>query len=52
MARAQREKDSSSPKLCTRGPPTTTRRAPRRDAMIPSARSAANACRTVPRDTE
>jgi hypothetical protein len=30
----------------------TTRRAPRRDAMIPSARSAANACRTVPRDTE
>ena len=52
IARAQRENDSSSPNDCTRGPPMTTRRAPRRDAITPSARSAANACRTVPRDTE
>ena len=52
MALAQRENDSSSPKLCTRGPPMTTRRAPRRDAITPSARSAANAWRIVPRDTE
>ena len=52
MARAQRENDSSSPKLCTLGPPMTTRRAPRRDAITPSARSAANAWRIVPRDTE
>ena len=51
MARAQRENDSSSPKLCTLGPPMTTRRAPRRDAITPSARSAANACLIVPRDT-
>src|SRR5450756_2961773 len=41
MARAQRENDSSSPKDCTLGPPRTTRRAPRRDAITPSARSAA-----------
>jgi hypothetical protein len=52
IARARRENDSSSPNDCTRGPPMTTRRAPRRDAITPSARSAANACRTVPRDTE
>jgi phage repressor protein C with HTH and peptisase S24 domain len=39
-------------KLCTLGPPMTTRRAPRRDAMTPSARNAANAWRMVPRDTE
>src|ERR1700722_9512420 len=48
---AQREKLASSPKLCSWGPPSTTRRAPRREAITPSARSAANACRIVPRDT-
>ena len=52
IALAQRENESSSPKLCTLGPPMTTRRAPRRDAITPSARSAANACRIVPLDTE
>ena len=51
IARAQRENDSSSPNDWTLGPAMTTRRAPRLDAITPSARSAANACRTVPRDT-
>ena len=49
--RAHREKLTRSVKFCSFRPPRTTRRAPRRDAITPSARSAANACRTVPRDT-
>ena len=52
MCSASAKITPSSPKLCSWGPPSTMRRAPRREAITPSARSAAKACRTVPRDTE
>ena len=46
------ERQQFAEALQARAAPITTRRAPRRDAITPSARSAANACLIVPRDTE
>ena len=49
---AQAENEISSSKLCVSVGRATTGRRPRPPVIRPSARSAARACRTVPRETE